>query len=77
MYFMRGEIVPKNLFWKPVGTIRLFIPRRISEGNIKMDLKIDGKNGLVAWIFLAQNSKELGDFVSNLLNLLTKPSDSE
>jgi GT2 family glycosyltransferase len=32
-----------------------------------MVLKIDGMRGLVAWIFLAQDSKELGDFVNKLL----------
>ena len=64
---MRGGTVPKNLFRKPVGKIRLCIPRLTSEGNIKMDLKIDGKSGLVAWIFLVQDGKELGDFVSKLL----------
>jgi hypothetical protein len=32
-----------------------------------MDLKIDGMSGLVAWIFLAQDSKELGDFVNKFL----------
>jgi hypothetical protein len=66
MYNMLGGTVPGNLFGKPVGKIRLCISRGIPEGNIKMDLKIDGMSGLVAWIFLAQNSKELGDFGNNL-----------
>jgi len=47
-YNMRGGTVPRNLFGKPVGKIRLCIPRRTSEDNIKMDIKIDGISGLVA-----------------------------
>jgi hypothetical protein len=46
-YSMREETVPRNLFGKPVGKIRLCIPGRTSEGNIKMDLKIDEISGLV------------------------------
>jgi len=64
---MHRRIVPRNFFGKPVGKIRLSISRCTSEGIIKMDLKIDGMSGLVAWIFLAQGRKELGDFVNKLL----------
>ena len=57
---MSGGAVPRIFFGKPLGKIRLCIPRRTSEGNIKMHLKIDGMSGLVAWIFLAQYSEEFG-----------------
>jgi len=45
---MRGETVPRNLCGKLVGKIRFSIPTRTSEGNTKMDLKIDGMSGFVA-----------------------------
>jgi hypothetical protein len=44
---MRGGTVPRNLFGKPVGKIRLCIPKHTSD-NIKMYIKIDGISGLVA-----------------------------
>jgi len=69
LYFYDQLFSYDILVGKPKGKMPLGRPRPRLEGNIKMDLiEIGCKN--VYWIYLAQDSVQLLDFVNTIMKIL-------